>query len=89
MSQKGDPPPYQLVDPNPRGKKRKDDPPVNKRKDDPPPSRPPKGKKGKRYVHIWHCCACGKASIGILVESCPDCSVSRCPYCRTEKIRVQ
>ncbi|PMD33905.1 hypothetical protein L207DRAFT_148231 [Hyaloscypha variabilis F] len=52
--------------------------------------RPPgRGPRGRRYVYIWQCCACGKASIGIMVESCPDCGASRCPYCRTEKVRVQ
>ncbi|PMD24586.1 hypothetical protein NA56DRAFT_491943 [Hyaloscypha hepaticicola] len=46
-------------------------------------------KRGKRYVYIWHCCACGKAGIGIMIESCPDCGIGRCPVCRTEKVRVQ
>lgn len=45
--------------------------------------------RGRRYVYIWHCCACGKAGIGIMTESCPDCGASRCPFCRTEKVRVQ
>lgn len=24
-----------------------------------------------------------------MTESCPDCGASRCPFCRTEKVRVQ
>jgi len=49
--------------------------------------RPPA--KPKRFVHIWHCCACGKAGIRISVDQCPDCGEARCVYCRTEKVRVQ
>ncbi|PMD33387.1 hypothetical protein L207DRAFT_170137 [Hyaloscypha variabilis F] len=49
--------------------------------DEPPRQRPPRKRpRGKRYVYIWQCCACGQASIGIMVESCPDCGGSRSPY---------
>lgn len=57
-------------------------PPINSLSQRPPG-------RGKRYVYIWHCCACGETGIGIMTESCPGCGDPRCAYCRTEKVRVQ
>ncbi|KAF2189215.1 hypothetical protein K469DRAFT_60738 [Zopfia rhizophila CBS 207.26] len=43
----------------------------------------------KKHIYLWRCCACGCASINIMVNACPSCTTLRCAYCTTTKVQVR
>ncbi|KAH9203699.1 hypothetical protein DL95DRAFT_138726 [Leptodontidium sp. 2 PMI_412] len=43
----------------------------------------------RKTIYVWECCQCGRGSINIQIDQCPECQNTRCAYCQTTKVQVR